>query len=313
MSSSWQLRDVKFKFQVSDLTLFSIAVPLQVRAERLCDDTKPESTPVPPAGELAGNSQGFVIRGLPLTERLPKLSKAGDYLCYAQQQYDHYYIDLSTSFEQYQAKFSSKTRSTIMRKIRKFAEQDNGVINWKTYKTPDEVNQFFDLAVALSKTTYQDRLLDAGLPDSPEYRKRALELAAADQVRAYILFHGDRPVSYLFCPVEAGVLSYSYVGYDPAYMNMSVGTVLQWLATQQLFEEGKFRYFDFTEGQSEHKRLFATHGRWCGNIVMIKRSPRNLAIIHAHHAMDRFSGKLGDFMERHGLKARVKRMLRFAR
>ncbi|MGZ8294659.1 MAG: GNAT family N-acetyltransferase [Telluria sp.] len=313
MSSCWQLRDVKFKFQVSDLTFFSIAIPLQVRAERLCDDTMPASAPIPPSGELIGNSQGFVIRGLPLTERVPKLSKAGDYLCYAQQQYDHYYIDLSTKFEDYQSKFSSKTRSTIMRKVRKFAEQNDGVINWKTYKSAEDIEEFFDLACALSKTTYQDRLLDAGLPDSPEFRKKAVELAKSDQVRAYILFHGERPVAYLYCPIEEAVLSYSHVGYDPAYMHLSVGTVLQWLATQQLFEEAKFRYFDFTEGQSEHKRLFATHERWCGNIVMVKRSPRNIAIIRAHHAMDHFSGMLGEFMERHGLKARVKRMLRFAR
>lgn len=96
-------------------------------------------------------------------------------------------------------------------------------------------------------------------------------------------------------------------------MNMSVGTVLQWLATEQLFAENKFRYFDFTEGQSDHKRLFATDQRLCGNVVMLKRSLRNSALVRSHALMDRMSRGLGELMEKYGLKARVKRLLRFAR
>ena len=309
----WQSRSVPLKFQLSDWTLFSVSIPLQVRSERVLVPMQPVDEPGPPAGELMEGSQGFLIRGLPISRELPPISRTGDYLRYVPLQYQHCYIDLGQSFESYQKRFSSKTRSTINRKIRKYAEHCGGTIPWKMYKEPGEMRDFFRLARAVSKLTYQERLLDAGIPESEDFIRQAELLAADQKVRAYILFDGERPVAYLYCPVEDGILKYAYQGYDPDYMNMSVGTVLQWLAVEQLFDEARFRYFDFTEGQSDHKRLFATHQQQCANVFLVKKSIFNTAVIYAHLAMDRFSKWLGAMLDRWGVKARIKRFLRFAR
>jgi len=311
--TGWQLRDIPFKFQLSDLTLFSVPVPLQVRAMRLVDEAAPSGSFEPPTRELVNGSQGFVVRGQPLQDEVRVLSRTSGFYCYVPSQYQHCYIDLRQSFEDYQKKFSSKTRSTINRKIKKYAEHCGGTIPWKTYKTADQMREFFRLARIVSKSSYQERLLDAGLPDSEDFIREAEALAAEDRVRAYLLFDGERPVSYLFCPVSDGVLSYSYVGYDPQYMDKSVGLVLQWFAVQELFGEGCFRYFDFTEGQSDHKRLFSTHQRHCGNVYMLRRNVRNAAIIYSHMYVDRFSVWLGTTLDRLGVKAKVKRLLRFGR
>lgn len=307
----WQLRQVPIKFQLSDWTLFSISLTLQTRAEKLLDNTPPVTTPTPPVEELIEGSQGFVIHGLPMSDRISTISRVGDYLCYAPLQYQHCYIDLGLSFESYQKKFSSKTRSTINRKIKKYAEHCGGSLPWKTYKDADQMREFFRLAGPLSKSTYQERLLDAGLPNSEEFIREAELLAADQRVRAYILFDGEQPVAYLYCPVHDDVLIYSYLGYDPGYMKMSVGTILQWLAIEQLFNEARFRYFDFTEGQSDHKRLFATHQRQCANIFLVKRNFRNRVAIYSQLCMDRFSRWLGVTLDRFGVKEKIRRILRF--
>ena len=309
----WQRRSVPFKFQLSDWTLFSVSIPLQVRSERLVDQTPPVEEPRPPIDECMEGSQGFLIRGLPIGRELPTLSRTGDYLRYVPLQYQHCHIDLGQSFESYQQKFSSKTRSTIKRKIKKYAEHCGGTISWKTYKEPGEMRDFFRLARTVSKLTYQERLLDAGIPESEDFIRQAESLAANQQVRAYILFDGERPVAYLYCPVQEGVLIYAYLGYDPDYMHLSVGTVLQWLAVEQLFDEARFRYFDFTEGESDHKRLFATHQRQCAKVFLVKKTIRNMAVIYSHHLMNRFSKWLGAMLDQWGVKARIKRLLRFAR
>jgi CelD/BcsL family acetyltransferase involved in cellulose biosynthesis len=170
-----------------------------------------------------------------------------------------------------------------------------------------DMREFFRQARVVSKSSYQERLLDAGLPDSEEFIRGAEALASEDRLRAYLLFDGERPVAYLYCPITDGVLSYSYLGYDPSYMDKSVGLVLQWLAVQELFSEARFRYFDFTEGQSDHKRLFSTHQRHCGNVFIVRRSLRNAAIIYGHLATDRFSRWLGETLERFGVKAKIMR------
>lgn len=311
--NDWEFRDVPFKFQLSDLTLFSLILPLQVRAERLVADTAPVSVLHPPVDELLSGSQGFVVRGQPLLGEVRVLSLVDDFFCYVPLQYQHCYIDLRQTFEDYQKKFSSKTRSTIHRKIKKYAEHCGGTIPWRSYKTASELRDFFKLAPVVSRLSYQQRLLDAGLPESNEFIQQAEQLADQGRVRAYMLFDGERPVSYLYCPVTEGVLSYSYVGYDPHYMDRSVGLVLQWLAVQALFEESCFLYFDFTEGQSEHKRLFSTHQRLCGNVFMVRRSLGNAAIIKGHMAMNRLSVWLGETLDRLNVKTKVKRLLRFGR
>jgi len=311
--NNWVLRPVAFKFQLSDITIFKLFLDLQVRAEALTNNSEPITAPVPPVHELVAGSEGFVVRSLPLAAPMPTISKIGDYLCYMQEQYEHCFIDFQIGYDRYLRKFSSKTRSTINRKLRKYSEHCGGTITWKTYRNPAELTTFFEIARDLSKTTYQERLLGRGLPDNKDYIEKAVRLSEEDKIRAYILFDRDRAVSYLFCPIDNDVVMYGYLGYSPDYMHLSVGTVLQWLVTEQLFREGRFRYFDFTEGQGSHKILFATHQRLCGNVVMVKRTMRNIALVRAHSFMNNLSKNLGETMDRYGLKARVKRLVRFRR
>jgi len=302
-----------FKFQLSDLTLFSVSVPLQMRSMSLADRTAPAASLAVPADAPIDASQGYCVRALPITGDMPIISVVGDFLCYMSSQYRHCFIDLDQPFENYEKKFSSKTRSTIKRKVRKYAEHCGGTIPWSTYRTPDEMRRFISAARVVSSRTYQEKLLDAGIPSSAEFIREMEALAADDRVRAYVLFDGERPVSYLYCPVVDDSLIYAYLGYDPEYMRLSVGTVLQWLAVEQLFKEGHFKFFDFTEGESDHKRLFATHDLRCATIVWLKRSFRNKVLIHGHRLSCQLSASLGDTLERLGVKARVKRLLRFAR
>lgn len=308
--SSWEVRDIPFKFQLSDWTLFQASIRLQLRSIGLAEAANPDAVAIHGEEQLAPGSQGFALRRLPVGEALPRLARSGPFLRYVPLQYQHCYIELGTSFEDYQKKFSSKTRSTINRKIRKYTEHCGGSLKWHSYRSPDEVPAFFQLARAVSKLTYQERLLDAGLPNTPEFMERARALAAKGQLRAYVLFDGERPVSYLYCPVQDGVAIYAYLGYDPAYMHLSVGTVLQWLALEQMFKEGDVRYFDFTEGQSDHKRLFATHQRQCANVFLVRPTLRNAVIVRGHALMERFSVWAGQLLDRYGVKAKVRRLIR---
>lgn len=309
--TDWDFRQVPFRYQLSDLTIASIPLLLQCSSIPITETPQSEELLTLTANELVEGSQGFMVRALPITQALPSISHHGEFIRYVPLQYDHCYIDLSLTFDDYQKKFSSKTRSTIKRKINKFAKHSGGLIRWKSYKKPSQLRDFFQLAESVSKRSYQERLLDAGLPRSETFIQHAELLSAENRLRAYILFDSELPVAYLYCPVENGVLMYSYLGYDPEYMKLSVGTVLQWLALEDLFAEGCFKAFDFTEGYSEHKRLFATHQLTRANIFLIKASPGNKALIHSHLLMNRFSNWLGAVLDRLGIRAKIKRLIRF--
>ena len=265
---------------------------------------------MPTENELSG-AQGFLVRGQPMPADMPRLQRRGPWLCYVVQAYNRCYIDLGQSFEDYKAKFSSKTRATIVRKVKKWAEFTGHELEWKRYASPAELSEFYPLARSVSELTYQERLLDAGLPESKEFMQRMLLDAEVGNARGFILFDNGRPASYLYCPVEDDVVIYAYLGYDPRYLKQSVGTVLQWLALESLFAEVRFKYFDFTEGETDHKRQFATHQVYSGNLLLIKGSPLWWVLLGGHLAFHRSVEWAGAMMDRWGLKARLRRWMRF--
>lgn len=309
--SRWQDIRVPFKFQLSDLTLATVHLPMRARQVALSDEVAAADRPEPPADALEPGCHGFVVRSLPVSSDQPVFRREGRYICYTPKQYEHCYIDLSLSFDQYKAKFSSKTRSTIKRKLSRWAEHCGGQTTWRAYRTASEMPEFFGHARAVSAKTYQERLLDAGLPEGDDFLAEIVQLAARDEVRAYVLFDGTRPVSYLYCPVRGATLIYAYLGYDPDYLKHSVGTVLQWLALEGLFAEGKFRYFDFTEGQSEHKLLFSTHRVRTANVFFVRDTAFNALVLHAHHRFGQLTSWLGSKLEKAGVKTKIRRVLRF--
>jgi hypothetical protein len=309
----WNYQQVPIKIQLGDKTLLAPQLWLQVREAGLEDENPPVSELIPPADTLQFNSQGFLIRSLRIAGSHPVLRRRDGYLCYVSSQYARYYIDMRMSFAEYKAKFSAKTRSTINRKIRKYSDYCGSEISWKTYKDVGEMAEFFRLARAVSATTYQEKLLDAGLPGSEKFCLEMEQLAREGRARGFILFHENRPVSYLYCPITKDVLIYAFLGYDPDYMKFSVGTILQWFALEHLFGEKSFRFFDFTEGQSDHKKLFATHSIQCANVFFLRDNLRNIFLSHTQRSINRFSKIIGDILDQFGIKTTVRRLMRFGK
>lgn len=305
------LQPVAFRFQLSDWTLLNVRRLLEVRSYGIGDPTLTlNELPSP-----ATCSVGLMLRAVPTTNIQAGIHRLvlnrQRLLAYVLAIFPRYYIDMAQGFDDYKAKFSSKTRSTLMRKVRKYADHSGGTIRWEQFNRPEQLDHFWQLARQVSVKTYQERLLDAGLPDDQAYKASALRLAESGNLRAFLLFDADRPVSYLYCPVHNGVVQYAYLGYDPEYLKLSVGTVLQWMALESLFRERRFRYFDFTEGASEHKRLFATDHMDCANVALLRPTLVNHLLAYGHHGFVLAVERLGAWLERHGLKTRARRWLRF--
>jgi CelD/BcsL family acetyltransferase involved in cellulose biosynthesis len=256
------------------------------------------------------NPGGHMFAAYPASEPLPTLRVAGSRLIYVPRQYQLYAVDLTMGFDAYQAKFSSKSRSTLRRKIRKFAERTGGTVDWRQYTTPTELEEFYRLARDVSARTYQERKLDAGLPGGDAFRADMHVRGAEGRARGYLLFLDGEAVSYIYCPIDDGVLSYAHVGYDPKIADLSPGTVLQWHVLEALFAEKRHRVFDFTQGEGDHKRFFSTEARQCANVVVLPFSLRGWAVVLAQFLCDRVSTVAGDALDRIGLKRAIRRVLR---
>jgi CelD/BcsL family acetyltransferase involved in cellulose biosynthesis len=310
MNAGWRSGHAALRFALGDLTLWVKRIPVSTREADLWSQPSAKGEPPWPTETPERPARGFLIRSVPV-ERPPALLASSDgWLRYVRQCVPRYYADVSVPFSSYEAHFSSKTRSTLRRKIRKIAEDSGGEVRWRKFAEPQTMDAFIDEALEISRTTYQHRLYDAALPSDAAFREQARSLAAAGRARGYLLDLDGKAVAYLYCPIRDGVALYDFLGYIPAYSDRSVGTVLQWMAMQDLCGDPTVTTFDFTEGDGAHKRMFATGSMLVADFLYLKDSMTNRLLVKMHRSCDRAAGLLGDTLDRVGLKPAIRRILR---
>jgi hypothetical protein len=155
----------------------------------------------PPLPPLDASTDGYLITGLPASsldsvERMrPELKP------FLRQRYSRWHVELRRSFDDYLGTFSGKSRSTLKRKLRRFAERSGGSIDVRCYRREDEVEQFYQGARAVSALSYQERLLNAGLPEGPEALARCGRLPRRTRCAAGSCFStGSRSATCMHRP-----------------------------------------------------------------------------------------------------------------
>lgn len=246
----------------------------------------------------------------PIHRRLRRLALFSHGVRYVPHQYRRYSLDLQGKFDDYLRTFSSKSRFTLRKKLRKFAERFGGTIAWRVYRTPEEIPEFHSLARQVSQRTYQEQLLDAGLPATEEFRTQLREAAARDGVRGFLLFDGDKPIAYMCCLIKGGVVRYDYVGHDHEYHDWSPGIVLLYSALEELHREGTHKMFDFTEGEGQLKEVFSRSSTECADIYYFRWSVRSLLLVAVHSAFELGSSASGRMLRVLGIKPFAKRIMR---
>jgi hypothetical protein len=312
MSNS--IETVELKFRMGEITFWTARLRLEVIKKHFTEYKAPYLNTEDPGDSINNKAEGIFFRSRPISTHLPRFTLKPHVIRYIPRQYHRYYIDLTSTQEQYLEKFSSKSRSTLKRKLRKFSEYCHGEIDWREYKTPADMEVFYPLARQVSKQTYQERVLAAGLPEDESFVQQMQTLAQQDSVRAYLLFHQDMPIAYLYCPAVNSILIYQYLGYIPAMAEWSPGTILQWIALEKLFHEDRFKMFDFTEGPGKgtggHKEFFATGSVRCADIYFMKKTLGNLVTVFLHAYTDSLSAQIGAGLDRLGLKTKIKNIMR---
>lgn len=313
MKQEWIEKKTCLRFRLGEITLFSWTVPGLFLGDHFTTLPDDPMKPSPPFNRFSATTEVIVMRSHPVAGEMPGLSILPDAIRYVPLQYRRYWVDIQGGFEDYLKKFSSKSRNTLMRKIKKFAEFSGGEVVWREYMDPDEMAEFHRLALEVSAKTYQERLLDCGLPADDGFRDSMIRQARQNHARGYILFHESRPVAYIFCPVQDGVAIYEYVGHDPEFQRWSPGTVLQYFALESMFGNRKgITLFDFTEGEGPHKEFFSTHHKLCADIYYFRPVLWNRLLLALHAGMDSFSDGIVSLLERAGLKSYIKKLLRSA-
>lgn len=289
------------KLQVGARTLASIPRRL-VRVALSLDQALAGTPPVLPP--LAARDDGYLVTSLPA-----ELTLGWHGVRFERQRYTRYYVDLAAGAAAWRAGLSGQARSGLKRKAKKLAEASGGALDVRRFRTPGELAAFHPVARALAETTYQERLMAAGLPGDAAFVQRTVALAGEDMVRAWLLYVAGEPAAYLWCSADGATLRYDHVGHDPRFAALSPGSVLMGEALGDLFAD-RFARFDFTEGEGQHKRGLASAGVACRDLLLLRPTLANRAAVAAVGAFDaamRLARHAADRPALRGLARKVRR------
>jgi CelD/BcsL family acetyltransferase involved in cellulose biosynthesis len=172
------------------------------------------------------------------------------------------------------------------------------------------MEEFQASARTISALTYQERMLSAGLPDTPEFRAAMVKAAAQDLVRNFVLFHRERPVAFAYCSGKGRELTYRIIGYDPEYRDQSPGRVLLYLLLERLFAERRFDAIDFGPGEALYKSMFATGHVACSDVYYFRPTLRNAAFVSLQTGMAATSRGMVLLTSQLGIKDKLKKWFR---
>lgn len=207
-------------------------------------------------------------------------------LVYPFYRYDRSWVATKGDFDTYFGSFSKISRKGLRRRTKKLADLSGGHIDLRRFDQSDQMGTFHADARAVSAKTFQEQLMNDGLPADPSFLDAMIHRASAGQCYGTILYLNDQPISYLYCERQGAGWLASYGGFDPAHAGLSPGTVHLFKDLEEAFNDAGCAFFDLGPGQCDYKKFFSTHNVPCSDILILNKTIANRLTIGVHRSLE---------------------------
>ncbi|MCW5661962.1 MAG: GNAT family N-acetyltransferase [Burkholderiaceae bacterium] len=225
--------------------------------------------------------------------------------------YDHQFIAFPPSFEEYLQQLGSRSRQSLKYSARKLDKDMDGQVQLVKFADAEGAIRFLTDAAAISRKTYQTKLLGLGIRDDSKARARLSQAAAKGWLRSYILYCKDTPAAFMLGFDYGGCYYYDDVGYDPDYAKWSVGSVLQIKVIEEIMgSQPRIEHFDFSTGFGQHKGRFGNEEQREVNLLVLRRTARNQVLASAYRCAEWFGSTVVSGLDRLGVKGWLKNLVR---
>lgn len=262
-----------------------------------------------PQGELPAGIDGVLFRQASVDRFAVGIERFGKWLSYVPRHERSYYVDLGGTHEEYLSRRSAKSRYNLKRSLKMLREANSQPI-LEVFTSCDAMAVFHREAIDISRETYQARLLQVGLPDTETFLAAMQKLAREGAARGYLLKDQGIPIAFAWCTARGNRISYDVIGYRPDRAASSPGTVLLALILEDLFRLQQYESFHFGVGEGSYKAAFSTGRVEYADAYLFAPTILNRILVSAHLRIDQGSARIGAWLEHHGLKTRVRKLIR---
>lgn len=272
-------------------------------------------------GRIAISGEGFDAKLLPSDQPLFLRSApdrlafetsgiASSMLFYPFYSYPRSWVETEGGFEDYLQGFSRISRKGLKRRTKKLTGLSKGSLDIRRYDQADGMAIFQKDARSVSAKTFQEMLVNEGLPADQSFLHRMHQLALLEQCYGSILYLDDQPISYFYCEQQGSGWLATYGGFDPAYARLSPGTVHLLRILEDCFNDQQCALFDLGPGASGYKQFFSTHDVPCTDILILNKTVKNHLLVAAHRTLAALTEKCRALVETLKLRERLRQKLR---
>jgi len=189
---------------------------------------------------------------------------------------EHWLMQIPASWDDFLKGRSKKHRYWIKRLSGVLDREFPGKWSIKVFARADEVSDFAQSSEAVSSKTYQ-RGLGVGFRLQEEAVRRLQQEADYGLLRGYVLYILGEPKAFWYCFVYGSTLYLAATGYDPAFRDYEIGTVL----LMRVFQDHcgtKIKTVDFGLGDAGYKQRFGTEKYYETVLFLFPNSIRGYAL-----------------------------------
>jgi hypothetical protein len=166
----------------------------------------------------------------------------------------HRYLALHSTFDEYLRNLSRKSRLHFKSAARMLAKDFPGTARFQSIRSVGEVADFSRMADLISKKTYHGALGE-GFVDNVETREKLHAAAQNSELRACILYVGEKPIAFACGFISKRTLYGAFTGYDGEFKKYSPGLQVVMRLIEESFEPSEnLLRVDAGSGDPSYKR-----------------------------------------------------------
>lgn len=200
---------------------------------------------------------------------------------------------------------SNKTRATWRKQDRLLTEKYGDAVRIRHFREPSEAEELFRDIETVASKSYQRRL-GVGFMNTPMNRA-LIELGLRKGWHhCWMLYIGDRPISFWNGTAYAGTFFIGTPGFDPDFGKDSVGRITMFRMLQDICADPAIFCLDYGQGDAEYKSSFGHRTRTEQEILIAAPRPWPVCVVMAASALSYINIKAKHFLEKSDWGQRLK-------
>ncbi len=182
---------------------------------------------------------------------------------------------LPSTFDAYLAKFKSKNRFNLKKKVRLLREHGGGALRLDRYESPDEVEPFLAAGAPVALSSWQHAAAGERIAVDGPWTRKLTDLAQRGMFRGYVLACGEKPCAFVLGYQYGGVYHYVQPGYDPSFAELAPGIVMLYVMIEDLIVHRPATLLSFGYGDSDYKQMFGNSSSLDASVLLLRRRLKN--------------------------------------